>query len=180
VAVVSTGPYANHLHLTPDKKTVPAPHHSTFWQAGCSSRCPANSVKALKAVGYTYLKVCHKRTNSLDSCVCVYVISSWRTGSTRLIVWRKLCALLLSAWTKPFSFSSLLKSSTVTFSSWRKEMIRFGAFFSFPQSFIQWTVTECSCTVLLVFLMIHVTTYTKYANGQCYGNGNAAYLLLME
>jgi len=52
---------------------------------------------------------------------------SWRMGSTRLIVWRKPCALPLSAWTKPFSFNSLLKSSTVTFSSSRKETTRFAA-----------------------------------------------------
>ena len=30
--------------------TVPAPHHLVFLQAGCSSRHPANSIKALKAL----------------------------------------------------------------------------------------------------------------------------------
>ena len=29
--------------------TMPAPHHSSFLQAGCPSCCPTNSVKALKA-----------------------------------------------------------------------------------------------------------------------------------
>ena len=30
VAVASAEPYANHLHLTPDR-TTPAPHHSIFF-----------------------------------------------------------------------------------------------------------------------------------------------------
>ena len=30
--------------------TTPAPHHSVFWQAGCPSCRPTNSVKALKAI----------------------------------------------------------------------------------------------------------------------------------
>jgi len=30
--------------------TTPTPHHSVFLQAGCSSWCPTNSVKALKAI----------------------------------------------------------------------------------------------------------------------------------
>jgi len=32
---------------------TPAPHHSKFLQAGCSSWCPTNSVKALKAKRFT-------------------------------------------------------------------------------------------------------------------------------
>jgi len=48
VAVASAGPYANHLHLAPDR--LPCQYLSTqFLQAGCPSCCPANSVKALKA-----------------------------------------------------------------------------------------------------------------------------------
>ena len=31
------------------QKTMPAPHHSVFLQAGCPFCCPTNSVKALKA-----------------------------------------------------------------------------------------------------------------------------------
>jgi len=43
-AVASAWPYANNLHLAPDRP----PHHSIL-QAGCSSWHPTNSVKALKA-----------------------------------------------------------------------------------------------------------------------------------
>jgi len=28
--VASAGPYANHLHLAPDRLTMPVPHHSVF------------------------------------------------------------------------------------------------------------------------------------------------------
>jgi len=28
--VASAGPYANHLHLGPDRSTTPVPHHSVF------------------------------------------------------------------------------------------------------------------------------------------------------
>jgi len=46
VAVASAGPYANHLHLDLDKQ--PCQYLTTqFWQAGCPSCCPTNSVKAL-------------------------------------------------------------------------------------------------------------------------------------
>jgi len=31
VAVASAGPYAN-LHLSPDRKTMPASHHSVFYR----------------------------------------------------------------------------------------------------------------------------------------------------
>jgi len=51
MAVVSARPYANNLHLTPDRH--PHQHLITrFLQAGCSSRLPANSVKALTALVY--------------------------------------------------------------------------------------------------------------------------------
>jgi len=46
VAVASAGPYANHLHLTQTNNH--ASTSSLFLQAGCSSWCPANSVKALE------------------------------------------------------------------------------------------------------------------------------------
>jgi len=50
VAVASAGPYANNLHLAPDKQ--PRQHLITqFLQAGCSSQCPTNSVKTLKIEG---------------------------------------------------------------------------------------------------------------------------------
>ena len=46
--VASAGPYANNLHLAPNRQ--PHQHLITqFLQAGCSSRRPTNSIKALKA-----------------------------------------------------------------------------------------------------------------------------------
>jgi len=46
--VISAGPYANNLHLAPDRR--PHQHPITqFLHAGCSSCRPANSIKALKA-----------------------------------------------------------------------------------------------------------------------------------
>jgi len=45
VAVASAGLYAS---LHPMQTTTPTSHHSVFLQAGCPSRCPTNSVKALK------------------------------------------------------------------------------------------------------------------------------------
>jgi len=36
--------------------TMPAPHHLSFLQAECPSCCPANSVKALKALGEKTMK----------------------------------------------------------------------------------------------------------------------------
>jgi len=48
-AVASAGPYANNLHLGPDRQ--PHQHLITkFLQARCSSWCPTNNVKALKAL----------------------------------------------------------------------------------------------------------------------------------
>jgi len=47
VAVVSAGPYANHLHLTPDNHASTSP---LFLQAGCHFCHPTKSVKALKAL----------------------------------------------------------------------------------------------------------------------------------
>ena len=48
-AVASAGPYANYLHLAPDR--LPHQHLITkFLQAGCSFWCPNNNVKALKAI----------------------------------------------------------------------------------------------------------------------------------
>ena len=45
-AEASAGPYANNLHLTPDRQ--PNQHPITqFLQAGCSSWCETSSVKAL-------------------------------------------------------------------------------------------------------------------------------------
>jgi len=50
--VASVGPYANHLHLAPDRQ--PRQYLIThFLQTGCSSRRPANSVKTLKALRTT-------------------------------------------------------------------------------------------------------------------------------
>jgi len=48
VAVASSGPNANHLHLTTDRQ--PCQNLTTqFSQARCPSCHPTNSVKALKA-----------------------------------------------------------------------------------------------------------------------------------
>jgi len=49
VAVISAGPYANYLHLAPDRE----PHQyltTQFLQAGYSSCRPTNSVKALSVM----------------------------------------------------------------------------------------------------------------------------------
>jgi len=46
VAVALAGPYADHLHLAPDRKTMAAPHHSVFLQA----RWSCNSVKVITTV----------------------------------------------------------------------------------------------------------------------------------
>jgi len=46
VAVASAGPYANYLHLVPDRCQY---LNTQFLQAGCPSCCPANCIKALKA-----------------------------------------------------------------------------------------------------------------------------------
>jgi len=49
VAMASAGPYANHLHLAPDRE--PRQYLTThFLQVGCPSCDPINSVKALKVV----------------------------------------------------------------------------------------------------------------------------------
>jgi len=48
VAVASAGPYANHLHLAPDRQ--PRQYLTTqFLQARCPSCHPTNRIKALKA-----------------------------------------------------------------------------------------------------------------------------------
>jgi len=44
--------------------TTPAPHHSLFSQAGCTSCHPTNSIKALKARMSTYI-LCTKRLKGL-------------------------------------------------------------------------------------------------------------------
>jgi len=50
-AVASAGPYANDLHLDPER--WPHQHLITqFLQTGCSSWRPTNSFKALKALGH--------------------------------------------------------------------------------------------------------------------------------
>jgi len=46
VAVASAGPYANHLHLTPDT-TMPVPHHSDFF-TGWVPFLPPNQQTASK------------------------------------------------------------------------------------------------------------------------------------
>jgi len=47
ITMESAGPYANHLHLAPDRE--PCQYHTTqFLQAGCPSCHPTDSVKALR------------------------------------------------------------------------------------------------------------------------------------
>jgi len=48
VAVASTGPYANHLHLAPDRQPCQYPTTQFLLQAGCPSCHPTNSFKVLK------------------------------------------------------------------------------------------------------------------------------------
>jgi len=48
-----TWPYASLAHRS-RQKTMPAPHHSVFYGAGCPSCRPTNSVKALKANAFTF------------------------------------------------------------------------------------------------------------------------------
>ena len=91
VAVASAAPYANHLNLAPDKN-----HASistlNFLQAGCSSWCPTNSVKALKAMqrAQTHLHihpcwtswriwttVCHVYSSQRAACTCRLACCLW-------------------------------------------------------------------------------------------------------
>jgi len=59
VAVASAGPYANHFHLAPDRQ--PCQYLTIqFLQAGCPSRRPTNSIKALKAY---MLFICENHLN---------------------------------------------------------------------------------------------------------------------
>ena len=54
--MASAGPYATCISLQTDNHATPAPHHC-FLQAVCPSRRPTNSVKALKAVIWLYLRL---------------------------------------------------------------------------------------------------------------------------
>ena len=50
--------------------TTPAPHRSSFLQAGCPSCRPTNSVKALKAkhwITWTYIYICWWRPETCDT-----------------------------------------------------------------------------------------------------------------
>jgi len=82
VAVTSAGPYADHLHLTPDRY-----HASTtslvYLQAGCSSCCPTNIVKALNA----YKKI-HYKEKTKDRFGCLLWSLAWKW---RMLYWSKSC-----------------------------------------------------------------------------------------
>jgi len=56
VALTSAGPYANYLHLAPDKQPRQYPT-SHFLQAGCPSCRPTNSVRALNAKIYSNIMI---------------------------------------------------------------------------------------------------------------------------
>ena len=59
-AVASAGPYANNMHLAPDRQQHQ--HHITqLLQAGCSSWCPTNSVRANGRQNPTDLNDCSRR-----------------------------------------------------------------------------------------------------------------------
>ena len=70
VAVLSVEPYANHLHLAPDRQ--PRQHLITpyFLQAGCPFCRPTNSVKALKAI---HLAVCYAHISLLTYRIIVII-----------------------------------------------------------------------------------------------------------
>ena len=54
-AVASAGPYANNMHLAPDRQ--PHQHLITqFLQTGCSSWCQTNSVKLKQINEIIYIK----------------------------------------------------------------------------------------------------------------------------
>jgi len=96
--------------------TMPTPHHSNFLQAGCSSWCPTNSVKALKAiasivcwligceVGYRNLNSVSQILNVLQCSPAVHVDSCLENCKTEyissFILYSKLVELLkMPCWT---------------------------------------------------------------------------------
>jgi len=69
------------------KIITPAPHHSRFLQAGCSTWHPTNSVKALKA---KHSAVTYKVTSSM--------LHTWRNNKTShtLVKWTRVRSCLLN------------------------------------------------------------------------------------
>jgi len=55
-------------------KSMPAPHHSVFLQAGCPSCRPTNSVKAMKANIYTLYTQCTKNRLKCENYTAGYKI----------------------------------------------------------------------------------------------------------
>ena len=68
-AVASAGPYVSSLHLAQNRQ----PHQyciAEFLQAGCSSWCPTNSVKSLKAQCYS--RLFHSSWLKYTTLTCIY------------------------------------------------------------------------------------------------------------
>jgi len=74
VAVASAGPYANHLHFTPDRYTTLVPHSVSlkFLQAGCPSYRPTNSIKVLKA----FLSHKTNRLNTVSQMIFILILNT--------------------------------------------------------------------------------------------------------
>jgi len=70
VAVASAGPYANHLHLAPERW----PRQHLITQAGCPSCCQTNRVKALKDLN---LKPVMRQWCPAAGKVTVGLVSYW-------------------------------------------------------------------------------------------------------
>ena len=67
--------------------TVPAPHHSSFLQAGCPSCRPTNSVKALKAQAlkaHIYQSLMNKTAQSVDAALAICTPVTDVVGRQRL------------------------------------------------------------------------------------------------
>jgi len=61
--------------------TTPAPHHSSFLQAGCPSCRPTNTVKALKATKKNYT---HKEKCLLYMCLIDVKVLIFATKTSKL------------------------------------------------------------------------------------------------
>jgi len=87
MAVASAGPYANNLHLAPDRQ--PHQHLITqFLQAGCSSWRPANSIKALKTLIMAYVSHAHLLSQGCLQCTTWSLEQRPVSSVTRLILCR--------------------------------------------------------------------------------------------
>ena len=107
--------------------TMPAPHHSSFLQAGCPSCCPTNSVKALKAYSVHSRDVINILFRSAGLCkisICILLSSrtvcivssyfsklvnvSWNTLWIAYLQYTKLWLPLLTGSTQLLSQTSIM------------------------------------------------------------------------